>query len=243
MAETDDRVVDVDLKRVWLPSSLAAGSGLKLGSRLTARQPSGIRCRQVCGRCMYKNPSTGSRCSRITCQDYRYCYQHLVMVKHLFISPNSRHLRSLNPPLVGKGVYAVSSLASLKKMNKQTRIPTVNKGVIVFHKGDEIDVYGGEMLNEAAFKERYPKDNTVATYTVADEGSKLYTDGLCARTAAANANDPAANIVNYKVNNSDANVRVLLESDHKSFVMQATKAIHQGEELLYEYGANYWGAK
>ena len=87
----------------------------------------------VCERCE-GTTKTGQRCTRSTCIGTRWCFQHLVSVKHLHVHDSTIHG-------AGKGLFA--------------KDPKQDPDAILFNKGDKIIAYDGELINDATLKERY----------------------------------------------------------------------------------------
>lgn len=246
------KVILPDLAKVWLPAGHDRRS-LRIGKRPRYDRTNCVDatgdvyvCRPVCGKqCWYVNPRTGTRCRRKTCIDYRYCTQHLIDEKHLYIGARSRHLNSLSPPIPQRGLYAVRDGKTLKELGFESRgVPNTNMRDTVFRRGDVIDVYGGEQMTKEELDARYEYPDAVASYSVNDYDRTI--DAFCATTAGAYANDPydaRDGEDRFLMANRKQNAAAVLQRRGEFnglFVMKALRAIHHGEEILYSYGPEYW---
>lgn len=169
-------------KRLWRTSP----------RRRTAAEADGsldVTARPICGRCIATSRSTGQRCSRNSCLDYRYCMQHLHSEAHLAIAP-SRRLSALGVPNKALGLYAahagvkfvkdslgfpLAPYAQPRFMDPRTRMPQ-SMPAVVFRTGDVVTPYGGEMLTRAQFNERYqdPADMDNAAYAAEVAARPVY---------------------------------------------------------------------
>jgi hypothetical protein len=243
-------VIEPDAKLLWEPDDNSQHDATyKLSKNLAPRgipTSKGIiyKCKSLCGdRCWYINPSTHNHCRRTPCVDYRYCPQHLMSEKHLLVGKYSRHLRSLNPPVDGRGLYAIANAATLKQRGMTDDIPNIYKRAIIFKKGDLIDYYGGEYMSKKENDARYVNAKTGTTYSVGEiDGGANVMDAFCASTAGAYANDPydPRNQDPFAKARTDANIEVRSKKGSRNFPIYALKDISHGEELLYHYGEDYW---
>lgn len=241
-------VLDPDLDSIWLPPDMDRGGNLfKLSKRVSTRKNEVpkrdmvFRCKGVCGvQCWSVNPRTGRRCRRVTCLDYRYCTQHLVNERHLYVGKRSRHLSGLHPPIGQRGLYAAENNSHLRRFGVQDGMPNEDEDTIVFNKGDLIDIYGGEMMDKKELDDRYIHMDTNANYAISDGDHAV--DAFCALTATGYSNDP------YNPNTArpfaaarrNENANVTFDADTNTFSMHAVKDIHHGQEILYHYGRIYW---
>ena len=250
-----DPSLQVNAKRrrnLWRTSPKRRNAGDADGHRDLTAAP-------VCGRCLAMSRSTNLRCKRRTCLDYRYCPQHLSSIEHLAIAP-SRRLRDLGVPHKAVGLYAVAPNQRLLK--DREGFPLISAAApVVFSRGKDITPYGGEVLSPATFAERYgdPGDRDTAAYALGMTGRRVV-DGLSAATAATYSNEAldmaplmrhARNYAEFaKIYNAaertDANQRLINVDSHQSqnvVYLRATRAIHHGEEILWNYSHVYWGSE
>lgn len=211
-----------------------------------------LKAPRTCGlRCVAKS-RTGERCKRRVCMDYRYCHTHLATEKHLLIA-KSKRLSGFH--LEGFGLYAYDPKhGSIKRDEKGLPIPS--KTSVVFKKGDEIADYGGEILSKKQFDDRYedPKDLDTGAYV--ESGTNLILDGLSAASAVTYSNESIdvaslmrrardersfERLYSEKVN-GDRRRNAMTKQRSRMIRMVATKPIHQGEEILWNYGPTYWSS-
>jgi hypothetical protein len=207
---------------------------------------------RICGtRCVAKSKSTGHRCRKRACIDYRYCTTHLASVKHLLIA-KSRRLHDFG--VNGMGLYAYDP--DINKIQKDANgFPIADRTHRVFAKDKEIGDYGGERLSRAEFNERYedPRDQETGSY--AEGGTNFIVDGLSAASAVSYSNESidVADLLNkadsYKEFKEeyerkarrDGRANVKTKQRANMIRMITTKPVYQGEEILWHYGPGYWG--
>ena len=207
---------------------------------------------RTCGRrCVAQSKSTGQRCRRRTCMDYRYCPTHLASEKHLMIG-KSKRLHDLG--MRGMGLYAYDP-AHGRLERDADGFPVPDKALRVFRKGAEIGDYGGEVLSKAEYDDRYedPRDEESASY--AESGSSVIVDGLSAASAVSYSNESidvakllreSKSYAGFKAAyerkaRRDGKANVETKQRAKMIRMVARKPIAQGEEILWHYGPGYWG--
>lgn len=232
--------MEPDLSAVYYPEGKAGDlyvnrryprSKWRISPRRATKQPD-LTAPRVCGlQCVAISSSTHQRCKRRTCVDYRYCAQHLKIVKHLAVRMSKR-LEKLGVP--GLGLYATAP----------------------FKKGSELGDYGGEKLTRAAWNKRYndPKDKETGAYSLAAGHSKtgFVFDGLAAASAisyANEANDVAKMLTKAKsykdfskmYNEVGETGNAYTRSVAGNIKMFARKDIKENDEVLVNYGPEYWG--
>lgn len=207
---------------------------------------------RICGmQCVATSKSTGQRCRRKTCMDYRYCPTHLASMKHLRIA-KSKRLHELG--VDGMGLYAYNpEFGALAKDANGFPIP--DKTHRVFSKDKEIGDYGGERLSRAEFDDRDEDPRNLETGSYAEGGTNFYLDGLSAASAVSYSNESidvaalmrdAADYAAFKEAydrkaRRDGRANVKTKQRAKMIRMITTKPIFQGDEILWHYGAGYWG--
>lgn len=221
MASHNVTVIKPDLSRIWLPRSMAIeDKNKKKKKRKEAMFEIDPKIRRRGALAFYG--VRGKTCWHLGCirkpllLDYRYCSRHLKSDRHLSVKSTSKHLQSLKPPVVGKGLYAVGKNES-----------------VTFRKGALVDVYGGEVMTPEEIDARYAESD-IAPYSIVDHEEDNGIDAMCASTAAAFANDPRGDP------KSSANVASMYDDGLEAFVLLATRDIKGGEELLLDYGPEYW---
>lgn len=166
----------------------------------------------------------GTRCKRKTCIGAGVCYTHLLHSMKLRIR-DSEHLSS------GKGVFAQLSRNTPSTSLRATRRP------IVFRRGDTIVEYGGEIIDLAVVHTRY--GGHLAPYVLEKpKGQRHIEDGACQRGVGSIINDFRSTSGTNAQNNT--NVMFVFSNSQKKFIVKATKNIHDGEELLVNYGNQYF---
>jgi len=260
--------ITVDKDRVYYPEGgrLYISKG-KNGGRTSPRRVVGVdlKAPRICGSRCVATSKSGSRCRRKTCQDYRYCPQHLAINKHLLIG-KSKRLHQLG--VDGMGLYAYDpSLGTLLK--DATGYPVREMGKVVFRKPPTnatikklkdyiIGDYGGERMSRQEFIERYGDPNNVETAAYAEGGTGFILDGLAAASAVSYSNEPldiaklmrdsggsrAVFVNSYnKAAEKDKKKNAMTRQIDKTIRMIPTRVIRQGEEILWHYGPGYWGTE
>jgi hypothetical protein len=207
---------------------------------------------RICGRqCVGTSKSTGQRCRRRTCMDYRYCPIHLAAVKHLLIA-KSKRLHDLG--VDGMGLYAYDP--EIGRLQKDAHgFPVPDKTRRVFAKKSEIGDYGGERLSRAEFDARYEDPENRETGSYAEGGTNFILDGLAAASAVSYSNESldvaalmrsAHTYREFKAaydrrSSRDGKANVQTKQRANMIRMVATKPIYQGDEILWHYGPGYWG--
>mmetsp|Transcript_90879 Transcript_90879/g.272931 ORF Transcript_90879/g.272931 Transcript_90879/m.272931 type:complete len:435 (+) Transcript_90879:309-1613(+) len=99
--------------------------------------------------------------------------------------------------------------------------------------------YGGELLNEPQFDARYPSgegaDYAVGIDSTQSGGQAVYIDA---------ANPSMSNLARY-MNHCDAapNCRAATLRSPPRLMLFTTRDVEVGEELVWDYGARYWGQR
>jgi hypothetical protein len=135
-------------------------------------------CRLECQQCEAIT-SKGTPCKRRTCLD-RQCFQHLLQ------SMNLRIKTSLLPG-VGNGLFAMWSNSL-----PESKASYLNHTTPIFKKSDVVAFYGGEIIQNNVFNERYGDETGNGPYTIELSIAHPYSlmlDGACKRTAGVMAND------------------------------------------------------
>jgi hypothetical protein len=258
------KVAPVDKKRVYYPEGnpdkalyVNKSKGDQKNWRISPRRHAGddITVPRICGRrCVATTKTTGHRCRRRTCQDYRYCTAHLASKKHLFIGKSKR---LYNLKLDGLGLYAFNPEFGPLTKDKHG-FPVMARGV-VFKKNAEIGDYGGEKMTRKQFDDRYDDPNHYETAAYAEEGeSQNYIlDGLSAASTVSYANESLdiGDLMSHsrtysgfqkkyeKAAKHDGRVNAYTAERGDTVRMVAGKHIYQGEEILWHYGPEYWGTR
>jgi hypothetical protein len=165
------------------------------------------------------------RCKLYACKDVNFCHIHLKLTYHVVVAKS-------NIKGAGDGLFC---------MRRNRGRGSGKRGVKekpFFKKEDFIMPYNGEILNDNDITHRYDdldtNDNVIventAPYAVTvsvDNKNNFIIDGACIRGAANYINDTHG--TNY-----EANVR-FIEGN-----VYATRDIYKGDELLVDYGKDYW---
>ena len=232
-------VIEPDVSSVYYPEGgeLYVNKGYdrrkwRISPRRGSKQPD-LTAPRICGmQCVAKSKSTGQRCRRRTCIDYRYCNQHLVIHKHLAVRMSKR-LKELGVP--GLGLYAQDPSRT-----------------VVFKKGAIIGEYGGEKMSRDDWNRRYndPEDKDTGTYSAGSGNKGSVFDGIAAASAVSYANEPSdvakllgksTSYADFKRRYPDVRGNVSTRSVKGVMKMFALKDIRHGEEILFNYGPEYWG--
>jgi hypothetical protein len=158
----------------------------------------------------------GSECEKYTSRVHPYCYSCMVRVFRVSIAPSTQG------PDAGLGLFCTDL--------------TKDDGEVVFERGDFICCYMGEYLNEKDILERYTgtaggKDSAICCpYAIEVSGGRTV-DGAILRGPAAFANDSKSKAYNA----------VLCEEPVLGLV--ASRTIRNNEEVLCDYGKQYWRSK
>jgi hypothetical protein len=169
-----------------------------------------VQCDLTCTQCKGRT-RTGNRCSRNTCIGVNYCWYHLISVKHLKIQNSNLH---------GKGLFAYLGKRS-----------TPND--LVFHTGDEIIIYDGRVVNSRRIHDTYRE--YTAPYAVRIYGSQNMKDAACLRGIGSIANTHR----NPDLRNARLVTKVTPRTLRRSVVLEATRDIYHGEEIINDYGHEY----
>lgn len=212
---------------------------------------------QMCSQCSYMI-APGRRCKQRSCVDHRLCWQHLRKEFKLRIAPSQLQIDGVS---VGRGVFALTDkplstrlLARLKNGKASAR---ERQQYLVFATDAEIAPYAGQTLTKKELDDLYDyKDhndelveqtgpytvNDNVEGTIPDDGS--IRDALCVRNVAAYVNDPhgskdaKANVeMHFKVPDTGP---LKKKRTAGIFIIKATRDIFQGEEILLNYGQDYW---
>jgi hypothetical protein len=173
----------------------------------------------------------------------------LAKVKHLLVA-KSKRLHSMG--VDGLGLYAYDPDVEMPLKKDENGIPIATRHV-VFREGQAIGMYGGEKLTKKQFDDRMGDPDDYETASYAEDGGKGFIlDGLAAASAVSYANESldVAKLMSQSKNQRDFVSRYNAAADADSRVnaltkggnarMYATKAIRQGQEILWNYTAGYW---
>ena len=190
-----------------------------------ATDPRTYSCRLRCWRCM-GTTSDGRRCSRHTCKQLPFCWQHL---------------RSNYWLRVGRTQLTDPSGRTLPFDGVYVDRPGAEPGERVFGAGDRVSVYFGERKTRAKLTEEYGFDTTVP-YALGIGGDEAM-DAACMRSVGALINTYRKSLggspqgggtncrfVEYQAGGGRKRNRVNIV---------ATRNVYQGQELLIPYGAAY----
>lgn len=168
---------------------------------------------QNCFQCKGKTIK-GKNCRQHACKDSDFCHIHLK--KNFFVVIGISRI-----PNAGLGLFCWTSK------------PIVENTFPIFKKGDYIVDYGGHNISREHLNKLYDyrdehgkKIEPTAPYSV-DIGHGRVLDAICKRKAGSYVNDPRDQ---QKVNSE-------LRNDGKLY---ATADIFKGDEILVDYGDNYW---
>ena len=152
----------------------------------------------------------GHQCSRTVCIGLPLCWQHLLTCKDY-----KRGLKIQNSQVSGKGLFAWSKDGG---------------NDIVFRTQDTITLYEGERLTHAQLDQRYGPDT--APYAVGL--NKEVIDAACRRGS--------GSIANGARNKAEVNAKYdsRMEGGVRVVRLKATKTIRHGQEILCDYGDDYW---
>ena len=170
--------------------------------------------------CVHKDVVTGKQCNTRMYVGLPYCPVHLLQVKQLAIKPSV-----LVPGQLG--LFAASNATA----------PGAADDTIIFRPGQRLIEYVGEDISESELHRRYgATDAYVAPYVLRIRDR--YIDSACVRGAAAFANGfgRASQGANARAYVTPTNSRV----DAQKFMLQATKCIRNGEEVILVYGTEYF---
>jgi hypothetical protein len=164
------------------------------------------RCRGHC--------RDGSRCRRLVIIGYEYCFQHLKSEKHLTI-----HNSTI--PGAGLGLFAFA----YGNVNAQPP-------AIVFHIGDTICQYQGQILTRAQLDARYDEANGTqhnAPYAIRENANR-FNDAALRRTV--------GSLANTRPGHNNATISVSNGPQHRCS-LRATRNIRHGDEIFLAYGNGY----
>lgn len=186
-------------------------------------------CGPRCCRCTYMINGV-RRCRLSSCYEENYCWIHLKKVRKVRIAPSRIVVRGQS---IGLGLFALTQhplprpLLTRLRARRGTR--EEKEKYLVFRNRQVIGRYSGEHLSKAELDAKYDMGGTEYTAPYAltlSDGSVL--DSLCKRNYVAYANDARGS----RFTN---NAEVLPNLD-----LVATRSIWQGEEILWDYGREYW---
>lgn len=177
-----------------------------VASKHTEYLPLSFQCNLKCTRCKGLTGADKQQCTRTSCIGTPYCPDHMHSTLSLCIRPSTI-------PDAGQGVFACS---------RNSR-----RGKHVFHKGQIVCDYGGEVVSEAELTRRY--GNLTAPYGLAGVTKGYFEDAACLRGI--------GSMINH--NAERANVEYLHDLGQNKLVIRATKHIRDGEELFIDYGPDY----
>lgn len=180
--------------------------------------------------------ANGQPCKLKSCYEWKYCWVHLLKFAKVRIAESTIKIQGQS---IGLGLFArtnrplaVDLLARLRSNRGRAE---EKKQYLVFKKNEIIGNYQGEIVTKEQLDQRYDyKDEQgqlheqVAPYAITSEDGSIM-DALCKRNFVAYANDPYNS--NLQANSTmNENTRTLI----------ASRNIWQGEEILWNYGAEYW---
>ncbi len=201
----------------------------------------------------------GRLCGRRTCMDYRYCWQHLIIKKHLLIAP-SRKLMSFGIPGKPLGLYAVVNLKTMKEAGRDINGIPNKTDRVVFNKGDVVDSYDGEVIDK---NKRYPDPDDQETISYGVEGGDgTIFDGLSAARAVSYSNETInVKLLMEKATSKTAFKKEYREAEERAYgprgtanvdstsdrtgpvKIEAVRKIRHGDEILWTYGPDYWSTE
>lgn len=186
-------------------------------------------CGPRCCQCTYMINGV-RRCRLSSCYEENYCWIHLKKVRKVRIAPSRITIRGQS---IGLGLFALTrhslpvALLTRLRANRGTR--EEKEKYLIFRRWQVIGRYTGEHLTKTELDAKYDVEDVEYTapyaLTLAD-GSVL--DSLCKRNYVAYANDARGSRFT-----NNATVRRNLD-------LVATRNIWQGEEILWDYGDDYW---
>jgi len=188
-----------------------------------------------CKRCIFTK-ANGERCKLRTCFEINYCWIHLQKTFDVRIAPSKIQVDGHS---IGLGLFARSTKPIppnvRRRITSRTTTPDDKLKYRVFKAKQKIGKYTGEVITQDKLNARYDyKNNTgqiqeqVAPYAVTNSHHQII-DALCRRNFLAYANDARASGLNYNAKMSKRNM-----------ILQAQKDIYQGDEILWNYGEDYW---
>lgn len=179
-----------------------------------------------------RDSTRADQCTRHTCLSQPFCWQHLAIVCHLRIM-KSKALASIG--INALGLYAWDPKAEkgivLRKAHGRRAATTIRTGL---KESPFNRLYVGEKVTAAELTRRYEYHTAAGQHvdSTAPYGLKmsghLY-DAACVRGALAYANDA----------NGIARFRNNCRISHSGNLV-ATRNVHHGEEILVNYGPQYW---
>lgn len=189
--------------------------------------PTSISKPLACDTCQYNKDNR--RCQRRVCIGLPYCWQHSVQVYHVRVKTSQ---------ISGKGLF-VDLPSRLRNANGNANAPP-------FRADDLICPYNGVRVSAQHIHDEYPGD-CVAPYAWCSGRS-------CEDAAAKRGIGSLANGEGAAGNTVGTNARLIqftsrLRNNYKGggpaprakqLWLQATKDIHNGEEIIVKYGESYW---
>lgn len=167
-----------------------------------------FQCNIESQQCIADNKN-GGRCSRRVCIGSKYCWTHLLFLKHL-------RIKNSNLPHGGKGLFAMN--------------PQLEDNNIIFRPGDIIIDYGGEIMSDADLHDRY--DDNTAPYA-ARLKRNVVCDAACERSAGSLANS------GNNANQNNAILRANYRTNPQKIQLKASRIIRNNTEILLDYGDEY----
>lgn len=175
---------------------------------------------------------SGARCTLKSCNDMDYCWLHLRKEKRVQIGPS--RLTNASGQSFGRGLFAMTkhvvlSASKLAQFRAGGGTEKERADNLVFAKGQTIGLYKGDVITKKTLDKRYDDKGTefTAPYAIDYPGDGKVTDALCQRNFVALANDPHGT-------NARANAKVVNNR------LKAIRNIWRGEEILWNYGTDYW---
>ena len=156
-------------------------------------------------RCRF-HKTNGERCKRNIIIGLDYCFQHRITKYNVKVKDSEIQD-------AGKGLFANNG--------------TSNNDV-VFHKGDKIVPYNGELVAQQIIRERY--GNKTAPYGLSISKDRA-TDGALHRGI--------GTLINHPLYSRFANTRFSIQRDQQEVNIVADKNIKNNQELYVPYGRSY----
>ena len=178
----------------------------KINHRIVFRAPL-ITKRCIC------DSSTGQRCNNKTVIGSPYCWIHLMNIKHL-------RIKESNIRNAGKGLFVMDR--------------TAEDNAIIFHRGETIIFYHGEIINRDELERRYR--NKTAPYGIQIYQNR-FEDAALERGPGSLLNHTTEDNANCEFSISRNNKRN--PNLNHLIYLKATKNIRNGQELLVSYGSDY----
>lgn len=178
----------------------------------------GWSCPLQCAQCQGVT-SRGRQCTRRVCVGLQHCWQHRKKIPREGVDDVvGFEIRASTIQGAGKGVFV--------------HAPNVRGAV--FSRGDVVMEYFGEQLDDQEEDRRYGDGRTLGPYV--GEG----VDAGCVRSIGGMINTVPPRAGRGR-RGGGRNVEIISYTDIEGFLtVDATRNIHHGDELLMDYGLDYW---